>query len=247
MNIDNTQASIGSPRTRSCRGQARQHQSGGTILGLIIGMVIGLSIALGVALVITKSPVPFLSKLNRQEKPPALTPSQAADPNKPMYGNKEPAKEAAKEFAKAEEPVKIDPAVESVKLPGIPATTPATIPPAVDKTKPADKTASANAANAAAVNTGRDPMSVPPKMDAPEEKWVYYLQAGAFREQVDADSAKAKLALAGFDAGISERNAESGSLYRVRIGPFTNPEAMNRARVKLSDNGVDVAVVKIAK
>ena len=80
-----------------------------------------------------------------------------------------------------------------------------------------------------------------------EDKWAYYLQAGAFRAKADAESMKAKLALLGFEASVSERQADTGTLYRVRIGPFNQMETMNRVRGKLSDNGVDVAVVRIGK
>lgn len=80
-----------------------------------------------------------------------------------------------------------------------------------------------------------------------DEKWIYYLQAGAFRERADAESMKAKLALLGFEASVSERQADTGTLHRVRIGPFGQMETMNRVRGKLSDNGVDVAVVRIGK
>jgi cell division protein FtsN len=80
-----------------------------------------------------------------------------------------------------------------------------------------------------------------------EDKWVYFLQAGAFRGKADAESMKAKLALLGFEASVSERQADTGTLYRVRIGPFNQMETMNRVRGKLSDNGVDVAVVRIGK
>lgn len=80
-----------------------------------------------------------------------------------------------------------------------------------------------------------------------DNKWVYYLQAGAFRGKPDAESMKAKLALLGFEASVSERQADNGTLYRVRIGPFNQMETMNRVRGKLSDNGVDVAVVRIGK
>ena len=57
----------------------------------------------------------------------------------------------------------------------------------------------------------------------------------------------AKLALAGFEASISDRPGDTGTLFRVRIGPFNQIEAMNKVRGKLSDNGIDVAVVRIAK
>ena len=82
---------------------------------------------------------------------------------------------------------------------------------------------------------------------AGEEKITYHLQAGAFREMEDAENTRAKLALLGFEASISERVNDSGVLYRVRVGPFPQPEAMNKARAKLIDNGIDVAIVKNQK
>lgn len=85
------------------------------------------------------------------------------------------------------------------------------------------------------------------RAESSDEKWIYYLQAGAFRGAADADSLRAKLALLGFDARVSEHSTDTGTLYRVRIGPFGKMETMNRIRGKLSDNGVDVAVVRIGK
>jgi cell division protein FtsN len=85
------------------------------------------------------------------------------------------------------------------------------------------------------------------KAESADEKWIYYLQAGAFRERADGENMKAKLALLGFEATVSEYKAETGALYRVRVGPFGQLETMNRVRGKLSDNGVDVAVVRIGK
>lgn len=79
------------------------------------------------------------------------------------------------------------------------------------------------------------------------EKWDYYLQAGAFSQLNDAESMRAKLALLGVEASISERQADTGLLYRVRAGPFDGQEGMNRMRAKLSDNGIDVAVVRMSR
>jgi cell division protein FtsN len=83
--------------------------------------------------------------------------------------------------------------------------------------------------------------------DADSNKYTYYLQAGAFRAAEDAESLRAKLALLGFEAKVSDAQTDNGTLHRVRIGPFAQTEAMNRVRSKLSDNGVDVAVVRIGK
>jgi cell division protein FtsN len=33
-------------------------------------------------------------------------------------------------------------------------------------------------------------------------------------------------------------------LHRVRVGPYNGPEAMNKARAKLLDSGIDVAIVR---
>jgi cell division protein FtsN len=89
---------------------------------------------------------------------------------------------------------------------------------------------------------------VEPKADAKaDEQWIYYLQVGAFRSRDDAESTRARLALLGFEASVSERQSDQGVLYRVRLGPFAQIDATNRVRSKLIDNGVDAAVVRAAR
>ena len=83
--------------------------------------------------------------------------------------------------------------------------------------------------------------------DVGEDKYIYFLQTGAFREVADAESARAKLALIGFEARVSEKPSDTGNLYRVRIGPFNQLETMNQMRRKLSESSVDVAVVRTIK
>jgi hypothetical protein len=43
----------------------RSKQRGNTFIGLIIGIVIGLGAALGIAVYVTKVPIPFVSKTQR--------------------------------------------------------------------------------------------------------------------------------------------------------------------------------------
>jgi cell division protein FtsN len=203
-------------------------QTGGTLLGLIIGLLFGLGIAVAVALTINKTTLPFLNKGGKPDRA-ELTPAQVSDPNKPMYGNKAAAKEAARELANPPvvEPVppnSADPQVEKNA-----AAQEADLPSVEEKNRKADL---AKAADAKAEG---------------DAKWTYYLQAGAFRAQPDAESARAKLALLGFEASITERLSDNGTFYRVRIGPFGQLDSMNRARSKLTDNGVDVAVVRTPK
>jgi cell division protein FtsN len=63
----------------------------------------------------------------------------------------------------------------------------------------------------------------------------------------DAENARAKLALLGFEANISDRTTDTGVLHRVRLGPYNQVETMNKVRSKLSENGVDVAVIRNQK
>ena len=46
------------------------------------------------------------------------------------------------------------------------------------------------------------------------------MQAGAFRTQADADAQRAKLAMMGWEARVSEREQNGRPVFRVRVGPF---------------------------
>jgi len=213
---------------------AKHHkQAGGTLLGLILGLIVGLGIAVGVALMITKSPIPFVNKMVPPERADP-TPAQAADPNRPLYGNRAIAREAARDQQQSQTPVPPNTAAAQPVPPVAPTPQAATPPAKQPDTRTADAKPSAAAPSAS-------------KNDSNDDKWTYFLQTGAFRDQADAESARAKLALLGFEARVTERTADSGVLYRVRIGPFDHAEAMNRTRSKLSDNGVDAAIVRIPK
>lgn len=91
--------------------------------------------------------------------------------------------------------------------------------------------------------------SAPPTamVDKDDGKWTYYLQAGAFRVWNDAEGERARLALMGFEAHITERPTDTGTLYRVRLGPFAQAESMNRMRTKLSESGIESAIIRTPK
>lgn len=74
----------------------------------------------------------------------------------------------------------------------------------------------------------------------------YFLQVGAFQTEQDADNLKAKLALLGLEAVIQTANIpEKGTWHRVRVGPFTLLDDINRARTELAKNGIDSTLLKI--
>ncbi|HZW22070.1 SPOR domain-containing protein [Noviherbaspirillum sp.] len=224
-------------------------QQGGTLLGIIIGLVIGLGIALGVAMTINKTPMPFTDKSGKV-KAGDPTPNQSADPNRPLYGNRAASRDAAKDLAREPAPPENTAAPQPDKKPEVVKVD------AKGETKGEAKGDSKGDGEAkqdgkAPVveqsTAAKKPEAAEAKAESADDKWTYFLQAGAFREQTDAEGMRAKLALMGVEAKVSERQAETGVLYRVRVGPFSQLEAMNKVRGKLSDNGVDAAVVRMAK
>jgi cell division protein FtsN len=77
-------------------------------------------------------------------------------------------------------------------------------------------------------------------------KDVYFIQAGSFQNPADADNQKARLAILGFESSVEPANLpDKGTWYRVRLGPFTRIEDINKVRQSLAQNGIDANLVKI--
>lgn len=86
----------------------------------------------------------------------------------------------------------------------------------------------------------------PDKAGAAAPKDLYFVQAGAFQSPADADNLKARLALLGLQASVEPANLpDRGTWYRVRLGPYSQLDEINRVRSTLAQNGVDAALVKI--
>lgn len=226
-------------------------QRGSTLTGIIIGLIIGLGIAVAVALTITKGASPFTDKTAKAGRPADPPPGQAQDPNKPMYANREAAREANKEVTE-----KAAARTSSAAVPTAPAVHAAPAQPGNDDplgqaiaglkdpapARPAARDShplATSVASAAAAPSGAAGAA-----NAANGDYIYYLQAGSFRDISDAESTRAKLALLGFEAAISDHSSDSGVLHRVRLGPYNQVESMNKARAKLLDSGVDVAIVR---
>jgi cell division protein FtsN len=97
---------------------------------------------------------------------------------------------------------------------------------------------------AAGERQAKDAAKQTAKAGAPKES--YFLQAGSFPNPADADNLKARLALMGMEANVEPANvAGKGVWYRVRLGPYTRVDEINRIRQQLTQNGVDVSLVKI--
>jgi cell division protein FtsN len=77
-------------------------------------------------------------------------------------------------------------------------------------------------------------------------KGVFFIQAGAFQNPADADNQKAKIAILGFESSVEPTALpDKGTWYRVRLGPYTSLEDLNRVRRVLTQNGIDASLVKL--
>lgn len=198
-------------------------QRGGFLIGLIVGLLVGLALALGVALYVAKVPIPFVNKV------PQRTAEQDAaeaernknwDPNAPLNG-----KPAARPSTPTAQP-------------GVPSTTPPAPAPAG-----AVRPGAASAPPAAAAVARPGAASAP----AAPETFVYFVQAGAYGRVEDAEQQRAKLAMLGFEARVTEREQGGRTVYRVRVGPFDKRGDAEATQDKLAGNAVEAALVRVQK
>ncbi|WP_394063223.1 SPOR domain-containing protein [Alcaligenes sp. WGS1538] len=86
--------------------------------------------------------------------------------------------------------------------------------------------------------------AAPAPSKPPSTTTTYYLQAGAFRNNADAEAMKARLLMLGFNASVQSAQVNGGTVNRVRMGPFKGIDEMNRARSRLAEEKIDTSVVR---
>lgn len=81
---------------------------------------------------------------------------------------------------------------------------------------------------------------------AASTKEVYFLQVAAFQSPADADNLKARLALSGIETQIQTATLPDGKVWhRVRVGPFTNQDELNKSRAALKENNLEANLIKV--
>jgi cell division protein FtsN len=75
--------------------------------------------------------------------------------------------------------------------------------------------------------------------------FTYFVQAGAFSKPEDAEQQRAKLAMLGLAAKVTEREQSGRTVYRVRLGPFDRKEDADAAQEKLQAASVEAALVRV--
>lgn len=91
-------------------------------------------------------------------------------------------------------------------------------------------------ARAQAALSGVTPPPAPPVAKAaPVTK--FFLQAGSFRKEADADKVRAQIILLGQAVSVESGTVKDETWYRVLVGPFSNREQLTTAQKQLSGSG----------
>ena len=219
-------------RSRTARAPQQRHGAfGGTLVGIFIGIVVGLGMAATVAY--------WLMKNN-----PALPlPSLARDAPEAPHG--------AGKVAKADDKPRFDfykilPGVEEPKVQAVPRPERgdrAVVEQAKERT--GDKAAERPMAVGAAPQAAPKVAAVDAGAKAAKASDRFWLQAGSFTAQPDAENLRARLALAGWEATVQQGELPDRSIrYRVRLGPYDNADEIVRMKSDLAKRGFDVAVIR---
>jgi cell division protein FtsN len=74
---------------------------------------------------------------------------------------------------------------------------------------------------------------------------TYVLQAGSYKNFADADRVRAQLALQGIESKVQKVSVDSDTWHRIRIGPISQLDELNRLRQILRKADVDVLVIRV--
>ena len=207
----------------------RRSGVGGTLIVLFVGIALGVGLAAAVAFYVMKAGNPYQSAVTATAREPGKEPGRGsrAEPlatDKPRF-----------DF------YKILPGVEEAKAPAK----------AMDRTT-GDK---ATVERAAAPDKGiarlddRPAATVEkapePAARAPKSTERFWLQAGSFSTEGDAENLRAQLALSGLEATLQQATLPDKSVrFRVRLGPYDNVDEVTRVKSDLMKRGFDGTVIK---
>ena len=90
------------------------------------------------------------------------------------------------------------------------------------------------------------PATTPAAADG-ADPFVYFVQAGAFRSNDDAEAQRAKLSLMGVEARVTEREQAGRTVYRVRAGPFNKKDDADRLKSRLDGGGFESNLVRVQR
>lgn len=177
--------------------------------------------------------VVFLMKLEpgneevKRTKPEQQKAAKAAEANKTAPSPQQPVKPKYDFYTLLpESEVIVPPEAVPEKTPPVPAQPPVT---------PAEA-AKIDTARAQAALMGQTPPPAPPVIK-PAATTQFFLQAGSFRKQADADKVRAQIILLGQAVKVESGTVKEETWYRVLVGPFSNREQLTVAQKQLAGSG----------
>ena len=193
-----------------------QLKTGTFIFGSLFGFVAGLVVA-GVLAIWVYQATPFRAE---------TTPLARLEPIKPKIESKPTGR--AGELATDEKKSDSDRIVQPGAPSSMPSAAPAA-PPAV---------AGKSAPKADVAKTTEPAPSAEPRARL-------WLQVGAYVNKQDAENQRARFAVLGYEAQIQSTDIpDKGTVHRVRVGPYRDPDEAGRVRGDLARQGIEVSVVK---
>ena len=220
-----------------------KNQRGGFALGFVIGLLVGLGVALVVALYVTNTKIPLMSKGQShtpEQDAAEVERNKSWDPNAALAG---------KQPARAVPPAPAAPASDTAMVPRVAAPV---LPTPADNGK---VTPAANAhvetpkstRDAAAILNGQagDTADAPKVASAGADPFIYFVQVGAYSKPEDAEQQRAKLAMAGLRATVSEREQNGRTVHRVRLGPFDKRDEADAQTERAKAIDPDASLVRV--
>lgn len=202
--------------------EVSQLKTGTFLFGGLVGFVVGLVVA-GVLAIWVYQATPFRAE---------TTPHAKLEPLKPKTepkGEPKPTGRAG-ELAKDEN----KPDAERIVQPGTPSSTLSGPPPAT----------AVSAGKAAPKADAAKPADTEPAPSA-EPRGRLWLQVGAYVNKQDAENQRARFAVLGYEAQIQSADVpDKGTIHRVRVGPYRDPDEAGKVRGDLARQGIEVSVVK---
>ena len=225
-----------------------KNQRGGFALGLIVGLLLGLAVALAVALYVTKTPVPLMNK--GQQRTPEQDAAEVErnkswDPNAALAG-KQPVRSAAPAASPASDTAVV-PRVAAPVLP-TPAdngrVTPVSAVPPAPAPARSTRDAAAILSGQASAGDGAEQKSAAANGADP---FLYFVQVGAYSRIEDAEQQRARLALAGLRAAVTEREQNGRTVHRVRLGPFDKKDEADAQVERARNIDPDASLVRVER
>ncbi|HYT97211.1 MAG TPA: SPOR domain-containing protein [Casimicrobiaceae bacterium] len=221
-----------SPTVASSFTKPSRRDHGGTLLGIFVGLVIGLGMAASVAFWLMKNNPALQSPVSANNaREPVKEPSRAAKNDtaeKPRFDFYKilPGADETRGQAERKPTEKTDRAVvEQAKERANP--------------KAPDRAVETTQERAPSIVASVDPSKAAKGGDK------FWLQAGSFSTESDAENLKARLAFAGWEASVQQGLLPDKVIrFRVRLGPYDNQDEMQRIKGELGKRGFEAAVIK---